>query len=202
MASLPSSIFDLFEGNPAQQEQEKFGNLANYETGLGENLATAGAGEELGILSGDPTRIAQAEAPEITAQRQQIEQQNLSNANFGTRSGGTAASTQAADAAGRANIIDLTGNLIGNTAGAAVGQGSNFLSGASSNLGNEANLAEERRKQVVGDVGGIAAGAAEIATPFLAGGGGASPDPYEALYSAQNSPLPATQQQDLTELIQ
>lgn len=167
MASLPSSIYDLIAGDPAAKEQDQFRALGDYSTGVGEGLTTAGSQEELGILSGDPTKIAQVEAPEITAQNKQIEQQRLQNANFGSRSGGTTASTAAAEAGGRANIIDLTGNLINNTAGAAVGQGTGLISQGSTDIGNEAQLAEERRKQVTGDIGGIAEGAGQIATGFI-----------------------------------
>jgi hypothetical protein len=185
MGGLVGGLFDLFSGNPVQQEQDQFGALSNFQTGVGEGLTTAGAGEEEAILSGDPSRIAQVEAPEIGAQQKQIQQQNLENANFDTRSGGTTASTQAADAAGRANIIDLTGNLISNTAGAAVGQGTGLLSEASSNIGNRADLAEQRRQQEVGDVSGIASSIAGIAAPFLDAGGGT--DPFTSLYHAQTS---------------
>ena len=148
MGGLVGGIFDLVQGDPAEKEEDQLGGLGNYETGVGEGLTTAGAGEEEAILSGDPTRIAQAEAPEITAGQKQVEQQRLQNANFGTRSGGTTASTEAAEGAERGNIIDLTGNLIGNTAGAAVGQGSGLLSGASSNISNEAGLKNQRRQAV------------------------------------------------------
>ena len=61
--TLPGSIYDLFAGNPAQQEQDQFGALGNYETGTGEGLTTAGAGYDLGVRSGDPTKIATALAP-------------------------------------------------------------------------------------------------------------------------------------------
>ena len=186
MGGLVGGIFDLAAGNPVQQEQNQFGALGNYQTGVGEGLTTAGVGEEEGILSGDPTKIAQVEAPEISAQQKQIEQQNLQNSNFGTRSGGTTASSQAADAAGRANIIDLTGNLINNTASAAVGQGTSLLGQASTNVGNEAQLAEQRRQQLTGDVNGIAQGAAAIATGFADGAPDATTDPYQTLYNAQN----------------
>jgi hypothetical protein len=179
MASLVPAIFDLAAGDPAAKEQAQFGALGDYSTGTGEALTTAGAGEELGILSGDPTKIAQVEAPAINAGQGQVEQQMLTNANFGNRGGGTNASTQNAEGANRANIIDLTGNLIGNTAGAAVGQGTGLLSQAGSDIGNEAQLAEQRRSQVNQDVGGIATGAAEIASGLFGGGlgGGEGIDP-------------------------
>lgn len=184
MGGLVGGLFDLFSGNPAQKEQDQFGALGNYETGTGEGLTTAGTGFEEGILSGDPSKIASTLAPEISAQQGQIQQNELQNANFGNRSGGTAASTESAQAAGRGNIINLVGGLQGQTAGAAVGQGSGLLGEAGSSIGNEANLAEQRRQQTVGDINGIASSAAAIASPFL-GGGAAAPDPYESLYNAQ-----------------
>ncbi len=167
MGGLVGGIYDLAAGNPAQKEQDQFGALGNYETGTGEALTTAGAGEELGILSGDPTKIATALAPEISTGQSQVEQQRLQGANFGTRSGGTTASTEAAEAANRGNIITLEGGLQRDAASSALGAGSGLLSGASSNIGSEAQLAEERRKQVTGDIGDIASGAASIATGLI-----------------------------------
>ena len=167
MGGLVGGIYDLAAGNPAQKEQDQFGALGNYETGTGEGLTTAGAGYDLGILSGDPTKIATALAPEISTGQSQVEQQRLQDANFGTRSGGTTASTEAAEAANRGNIITLEGGLQSGAASSALGAGSGLLSGASSNIGNEAQLAEERRQQVTGDIGGIAQGAASIATGLI-----------------------------------
>lgn len=167
MGGLVGGIYDLAAGNPAQKEQDQFGALGNYETGTGEGLTTAGAGYDLGILSGDPTKIATALAPEISTGQSQVEQQRLQDANFGTRSGGTTASTEAAEAANRGNIITLEGGLQSGAASSALGAGSGLLSGASSNIGSEAQLAEERRKQVTGDIGDIASGAASIATGLI-----------------------------------
>ena len=123
--------------------------------------------------------IATALAPEISTGQSQVEQQRLQDANFGTRSGGTTASTEAAEAANRGNIITLEGGLQSGAASSALGAGSGLLSGASSNIGNEAQLAEQRRSQVTGDVGGIATGAAEIVSGLMGGGlpGGASGGP-------------------------
>ena len=142
MGGLVGGIYDLAAGNPAQKEQDQFGALGNYETGTGEGLTTAGAGYDLGILSGDPTKIATALAPEISTGQSQVEQQRLQDANFGTRSGGTTASTEAAEAANRGNIITLEGGLQSGAASSALGAGSGLLSGASSNIGSEAQLAE------------------------------------------------------------
>jgi hypothetical protein len=175
MGGLVGGIFDLAEGDPTAHETQQLGGLGNYETGVGEGLTTAGSGFEEGILSGDPSRIGQALAPEISAGQGQVEQQALQNANFGNRSGGTNASTQAAEGADRGNIINLIGGLQSGTAGAAVGQGSNLLGQASSNLSTEAQLAAANQQRVTGDVSGIAQSAAAIADPFLGGGGSGAP---------------------------
>ena len=175
MGGLVSGLFDLFSGNPAQKEQDQFGALGDYQTSTGEGLTTAGAKYDEDILSGDPTRIAQSLAPEISAQQGQIEQNKLQDANFGTRSGGTTASNENADAAGRANIINLVGATQKGAADSALSAGSGLLGQASSNVGNEANLAEQRRSQVNSDIGGIATSAAEIASGFGGGAPAASP---------------------------
>lgn len=164
MASLVTGLFDLASGDPAEKEQKQFGALGDYQTGTGEALTTAGAGYDLGILSGDPSKIATALAPEISTGQGQVEQQLLQDANFGNRAGGTNASTQNAENMNRKNIIDLEGGLQSGAASSALSAGGGLLSDASSNIGNEANLAEQRRSQLTQDVGGIATGAAEIAT--------------------------------------
>ena len=181
MGGFVGGIFDLASGDPTEQQQRQLTGLSNFETGTGEGLTTAGAGEEEAILSGDPSKIGQALAPEISSGQGQVEQQQLQNANFGNRSGGTNASTQAAEGKERGNIINLIGGLQSGTAGAAVGQGSGLIDQASSNVNNEAQLAAANRQRQVGDIGDIAASAAAIASPFLGGGGdvpGATPQPW------------------------
>jgi hypothetical protein len=175
MGGLVSGIFDLASGDPAAGEENKLDALGNYQTGVGEGLTTAGAAFDESILSGDPSRIAQTLVPEISAGQTGVEQQALQNANFGTRSGGTAASTNAAQAGERANIIDLEGGLEQGAASSALGAGSGLLSGASGNIQSEAGLANQRRQQVNSDVGNIAQSAAAIAAPFLGGAGAAAP---------------------------
>src|SRR5579859_1859279 len=155
MGGLVGGIFDLINGDPAAQEEHQLGGLTGFESNLGEPLANAGAGFEQSILSGDPTRLATALAPEISSGQQQVEQNLLENANFGNRGGGTNASTQNAKAAERGNIINLEGGLQRDTAGAAVGQGAGLLGQAASNLGTQADLANRRRQSEVSDVGGI-----------------------------------------------
>ena len=109
VGGLLSSIFDLAAGNPVQGEQNQFGALSGYQTGVGEGLITPAAQYEESILSGDPTKTAQAMAPEISANQNQTQQFKNQTAEFSPRSGGTAASVANADTSGRSNLIDLLG---------------------------------------------------------------------------------------------
>lgn len=174
-AGLVGGIFDLMEGNPTAPEEHQLGGLTGFENQLGEPLANAGAGFEQDILSGDPTKMATALAPEISSGQGQVEQNLLQNSNFGNRGGGTNASTQNAEAAQRGNIINLEGGLQEKTAGAAVSQGAGFLDQASRNLGTQADLAAANQQRETADVGGIASDIASIAMPFLGGGGAKAP---------------------------
>lgn len=172
MGGLAGGIFDLMGGNPAQSEQNQFGSVANYGINTGEGATTAANNYYQGILSGNPQKMAETLAPEISAGQQEVQQQAQTNAEFGNRSGGTNASTQAAQGQERGNIIDLMGGLQKGAAGAEAGLGSNMLSQGSKNLANQANLALGWRNQQVNDVNGIASGVASIAMGLPMGGGG------------------------------
>ena len=183
MGGLVSGIFDLASGDPTGKEQSQFGGLSTQQIGAGESAQTAAETYFNNMLT-DPTK---ALAPEISAGQNQVEQQRLQDANFGNRSGGTNASTQNAEGAERGNIINLMGNEQGSAASALGTLGTSQVSEGSNALGNEADLADQRRQQVNQDVGGIAQGAAEIVAA-LAGGGGSDSgaDPYQTLYNAQH----------------
>ena len=169
MGGLVGSIFDLAAGNPTEKEQNQFGALSGYQTGVGEGLITPAAQYEESILSGDPTKTAQAMAPEISANQQQTQQFKNQSAEFSPRSGGTAASVANADTSGRSNLIDLLGKEQSGAASTSLSAGSGLLDSASSNLGNEANLANQWRQQQTSDINGIAQGAAEIAQKIAQG---------------------------------
>ena len=183
MGGLLSSIFDLAAGNPTQGEQNQFGALSGYQTGVGEGLITPAAQYEENILSGDPTKTAQAMAPEISANQNQTQQFKNQTAEFSPRSGGTAASVANADTSGRSNLIDLLGQEQSGAASTSLSAGSGLLDSASSNLGQQANLADQWRQSQVSDIGQIGKSAAEIAQGLAGGSGG---DPYSTLYNAQH----------------
>ena len=146
MGGLVGGLFNLFSGNPTEKEQNQFGALSGYQTGVGEGLITPAAQYEESILSGDPTKTAQAMAPEISANQQQTQQFKNQTAEFSPRSGGTAASVANADTSGRSNLIDLLGKEQSGAASTSLSAGSGLLGQASSNLGNEANLANQWRQ--------------------------------------------------------
>lgn len=181
MGGLIGGLFDILAGNPTATEQSQFGGLSEQQIGAGQGAETAAETYYTNLLN-NPTL---ALAPEISAGQTQVEQQNLENANFGNRAGGTNASTQAATGAERGNIINLMGETQGQAAGALGSLGATQVGEGSSALGQEANLAEQRRQQEVSDVSGIGEGVAQIATGMF-GGGSVPTDPYATLYSAQN----------------
>ena len=186
MGGLLSSIFDLAAGNPVQGEQNQFGALSGYQTGVGEGLITPAAQYEESILSGDPTKTAQAMAPEISANQKQTQQFKNQTAEFSPRSGGTAASVANADTSGRSNLIDLLGKEQSGAASTSLSAGSGLLDSASSNLGQEADLAEQWRQSQVSDIGQIGQSAAEIAMKGHKTRGAGGADPYQTLYNAQH----------------
>jgi hypothetical protein len=178
MGGIASGIFNLVAGDPAKKEEGQLGDLGNFETGVGQKGTNASLGYDLGILSGDPSKIAQTLAPEISAQNQQVEQGKLTTAEFGNRSGGNNAAAQHMDDQARGNIINLIGGLQQGAAQHAGNLGTYDLSMASPNYQAVAGLKTAGQNRKAGAIGGIAQGAADIALGAMGGGfgGGAGMD--------------------------
>ena len=104
-------MFGIGEGISSDQNSQhnKLEQSAGFATGLGTGDLTASSNFMQSILSGDPTKIATALAPEISGQQKQTQQAKNQLAQFSSRSGGTAASAAGMDTAGRSNIINLQG---------------------------------------------------------------------------------------------
>ena len=177
MGSLVSGIFDLASGDPTKSEESALGDLSEYQNNLGQQSTSQGLGWESDILSGDPTKIAQALAPEIKTGQEQIQQQAQQNAQFGNRGGGTNASTQAAQSGERGNIINLIGGMQQGAASELTGAGLNLMGQGSTNLMNQAGLASANQARTTSDVGGIASGAGQIASDIFTGGAASGMDP-------------------------
>jgi hypothetical protein len=166
MGGLVGAVYDMWNGDPARTQESQLGALGGFETGTGEGLTTAGAKFDESILSGDPTSFATALAPEVSTGQQQVQQAANQGAQFGPRSGGTAASTANAKTAERGNIINLEGGLQSGAASSALSAGGNLLSQASGNIDSEANMLTARRAKDVNSVGTIGKSIAEMATGF------------------------------------
>ena len=115
---------------PSKAEEGSANNLSSssaFATGLGESDLTASSNFMQSILSGDPTKVATALAPQINQQQQRTQQAKDTTAQFGPRSGGTAATVANMGAADRASTTDLVGSLTGKAAGDLGSMGSNLL---------------------------------------------------------------------------
>jgi hypothetical protein len=116
----------LFGGSSPTLNQNipAFQQAAGFDTGVGESDTTAASKWYNDILSGDPTKMAQAVAPETSAIQGQTQQAKNQTAQFAPRSGGTAAAIAGLDANTRAQIIKLLGGLQSGSASslASIGQ--------------------------------------------------------------------------------
>ena len=122
------------------------GAIGGFATGAGESALTPALTWMRNILSGDPSKIAQSLAPEISAQQGQISQAAKQGAEFGTRSGGTASANANAQARGRGDIINLVGGLQSGTAGNLANVGSSLVNTGLSANQQQADLSEMRSK--------------------------------------------------------
>ena len=136
----------LFAGqNPTLNSTiNQSGAIGGFATGAGEGATSAGLNWMQNIIGGDPSKISQALAPEISAQQGQIQQQKKQMAEFGTRSGGTASAAANADAAGRGNIINLVGGLQSGTAGNLATAGQNLINTGLSAYNQQAEMSQQR----------------------------------------------------------
>lgn len=200
MGGLVGSIFDLASGDPTKEQEGQLGDLSNFTSNTGQGAINAAQTYDLGILSGDPAQVAKTLAPEISSGAQSVQQQAMTNAQFGNRGGGTNASTQGAQSNERGNIINLEGGLQQGAAAAEAGIGTNLLSQATGNITADAGLKSTNQQRESSDVGGIAQGAAEIASGFA--DPAATTDPYQMLYSAQHAGPVATEDATLSGSVQ
>jgi hypothetical protein len=103
----------LFGGQNKTLDQNipAFQQAAGFDTGEGTKDVTAASKWYNDILSGDPTKMAEAVAPETSAIQGEAQQKKDELAQFSPRSGGTTAAVAGMDANTRAQIIKLLGGL-------------------------------------------------------------------------------------------
>lgn len=156
------------------------GGISQFGTNTGEGAITDANQYYSDILSGDPSKIAESIAPEIQAGQQQTQQAKQGLAQFGTRSGGTAAASAGADAANRANTISLIGKLQSGAAAGEAGIGENQTQQGLAANGQQAALSQQQLQNYMNSIlgKGISAGLSGLEAFGLgglgAGGAGAS----------------------------
>lgn len=96
------------------------------------------------MLSGDATKTSQVLAPQISAAKTSLQQDQKTAAQNGTRSGGTAASNNAAKDKIHSDITNLTGSLTGGAASTLLSSGSSLLGTALSANGQQAQLSQDQ----------------------------------------------------------
>jgi hypothetical protein len=136
----------LFGGsNPGlNQGIAKTSQIGDFATSLGESNLTAGTNFDKAIVSGDATKTMQALAPIVSAEKTSAAQSNKTAAEFGTRSGGTAASTAATTDKVHGDITNLIGSLTGNAANSLTSSGGNLLNQGESADVSSAQLSQQR----------------------------------------------------------
>ncbi len=138
MGGFLSSIFT--GSNPTlDKDQSQLGDLAGYSSNTGQKATDASTGYNLGILSGDPTKVAQTLAPEIQTLQGQAQQNKNTVSQFGNRGGGMNAVMAGLDDATRAKLISLMGSL-------RQGAATNLGTIGTANLGMSANDAAQQAK--------------------------------------------------------
>lgn len=163
------------------------GDLSQYGKNQGEKNTNQASTYWSDILSGDPTKTAQAIAPQAKVINQQAEQQRLTTSQFGNRSGGTNASNQMIDTNSASAIQNLVNSLIPQAA-------SNLESIGGMELGLGANTAqalagdtERARETDIEQENKLGAGIGKLFGPILSKGLGMIPGIGGALSSGVNS---------------
>ncbi len=143
---------------PDKREKSQFNALAlqnEFATNTGEHDISTASNFMRDIVSGDPTKIARALAPQISQSQQRTQQGKNQLAEFSPRSGGTAAAAADMDRQQRADITNLTGNLTGQSVSGLASLGTSLFgmgqSGTEAAFG-ESQVLHQQRAQATGDI--------------------------------------------------
>jgi hypothetical protein len=136
----------LFGGsNPTlSKDIGQFGQIGGFATGLGESNLSQASNFYSSLLSGDPSKQAQALAPEISGIQQGAQQARSTAAQFGNRGGGTNAQAQMAGDQSRAQINQMISGLLGTSAGALGSMGGGLLAQGQSAYGQQAEASQQQ----------------------------------------------------------
>lgn len=144
------------------------GTIAGNASTIGQQNTSAGSGFFNSILSGDPTKTAQALAPAISAGQEGEQQQKNQIAQFGNRSGGNTAKVASLDSANRGNIINAVGGMQSGAAGTLLSSGQSLLNTALGAYGQQADMSETQMKNWASSIlGSATTGAVNYGESFL-----------------------------------
>ena len=132
----------------------QFGQDAGVEGGIGNADATAASKFYTDILGGDPTKQAQAIAPQTAAAQEGAQQQKNQAAQFAPRSGGMAATMSGLDENTRSQLIKLLGGLQTSAASGAAGLGTAEQGLSQQATGQQAQLSQEQLMNFLNSVMG------------------------------------------------
>ncbi len=145
------------------------GSLAGYGANTGEKNTNAASNYDLGILSGDPTQVAQTLAPEIKANQDQAQQNKNTVAQFGNRGGGMNSVMAGLDDATRGKLISLMGQLRQGAAGQLGQLGTAETGQGITASGEQGKLAQQQLENMMNSllgkgIGGAIGGAEALGT--------------------------------------
>ena len=133
----------------------KTGNIANFSNNLGQQNTQQGSNFFSSLLSGDSSKTAQTLAPQISAAKTSLQQDQKTNAQNGTRSGGTAATNNAAQDKIHSDITNMTGNLTGGAANNLLSSGQNLLGTALGGYQQQADMSQTQMENWANSIGGM-----------------------------------------------
>ena len=165
-----SWLSEIFTGNNPTlgKDQNQFGQDAGVTGNIGNTDVTAASKFYGDVLSGDPTKQAEAIAPEAKAAQDAAQQAKNATAQFAPRSGGTAATTAGIDADTRAKLISLLGGLKTTAASGAAGLGTAEQGLSQQAKDEQAKLSQEQMQNFMNSILGKAtSGAVNYAESFL-----------------------------------
>jgi hypothetical protein len=122
----------------------QYGQIGGQQTGQGQKHENQAGDFFSSLVSGDASKQMQTLAPEISAAKTSNQQTQKSNAEMGTRSGGTAASNAASSDKLHSDITNMIGSLTGGAASSLASLGSSEMSTGLGALGQEQGATAER----------------------------------------------------------
>jgi hypothetical protein len=124
----------------------QLGQTSDWATGQGKADVGAGTDWFKALLSGDSTKQMQALAPEVSAMKTSNAQTQKTNAEMGTRSGGTAASNAASSDKFHSDLTNLIGSLTNNAASSLTSTGGSLLGTGLEATGQQIGASEQQMK--------------------------------------------------------